>query len=294
MPQGVGAVGRRGDRRGGGSSGEPARGRTGTLARARARAIEDRKAGAMAQSTVQMERQATKDGPRSERSRVEARGVTTPRTETLRPARGDKKKVAAAKKPATRAPKGLAFERRYTTRGVDPLDEVTWERRSSIITNPDGSVVFKMEGAEIPSTWSQLATDIVVSKYFRKAGLHGKKELGETSVRQVVHRLSRTIREAGERFGGYFAGTRARPTRSRPSSPTCSCTSTARSTRRSGSTAASSTATASRARVATGRGREHAHAEERAARRGDAHRDEERLRAPAVLGLLHPERRATT
>jgi ribonucleoside-diphosphate reductase alpha chain len=162
----------------------------------------------MAQSTVQMERQATKDGPRSERSRVEARGVTTPRTETLRPARGDKKKVAAAKKPATRAPKGLAFERRYTTRGVDPLDEVTWERRSSIITNPDGSVVFKMEGAEIPSTWSQLATDIVVSKYFRKAGLHGKKELGETSVRQVVHRLAHTIREAGERFGGYFAGTR--------------------------------------------------------------------------------------
>jgi ribonucleoside-diphosphate reductase alpha chain len=63
-----------------------------------------------------------------------------------------------------------------------------------------------MDGAEIPAGWSQLATDIVVSKYFRKAGLHGKKESGETSVRQVVHRLARTIREAGERFGGYFAG----------------------------------------------------------------------------------------
>src|SRR6185369_4427398 len=72
-------------------------------------------------------------------------------------------------------------------------------------TNPDGSVVFKMDGAEIPADWSQLATDIVVSKYFRKAGLHGKKELGETSVRQVGHRLARTIREAGERFAGYFA-----------------------------------------------------------------------------------------
>ncbi len=76
-----------------------------------------------------------------------------------------------------------------------------------MINNPDGSVVFKMEGAEVPSGWSQLATDIVVSKYFRKAGLHGKKDLGETSVRQVVERLSKTIREAGEESGGYFAST---------------------------------------------------------------------------------------
>ncbi|MFO0754921.1 MAG: vitamin B12-dependent ribonucleotide reductase [Byssovorax sp.] len=118
---------------------------------------------------------------------------------------------AAAKKaakPSKSRPKGLTFDRRYTQRGNDPLDQVTWERRSSVINNPDGSVVFKMEGAEIPAGWSQLATDIVVSKYFRKAGLHGKKELGETSVRQVVHRLARTIREAGERFGGYFASSK--------------------------------------------------------------------------------------
>jgi ribonucleoside-diphosphate reductase alpha chain len=116
------------------------------------------------------------------------------------------KAVAAAKaKPKKAASRGLGFDRRYTTRGADPLDAVTWERRTSVITNPDGSVVFKMDGAEIPAGWSQLATDIVVSKYFRKAGLHGKKEVGETSVRQVVHRLARTIREAGERFGGYFA-----------------------------------------------------------------------------------------
>ena len=117
--------------------------------------------------------------------------------------------AASKKKTASKSkPKGLSFERLYTERGTDPLDQVTWERRSSVINNPDGSVVFKMEGAEIPAGWSQLATDIVVSKYFRKAGLHGKKELGETSVRQVVHRLSRTIREAGERFGGYFATTK--------------------------------------------------------------------------------------
>jgi ribonucleoside-diphosphate reductase alpha chain len=100
---------------------------------------------------------------------------------------------------------GVQLSRRYTTAAVDPFESIVWERRSSIITNPDGSVVFKMEGAEIPSGWSQLATDIVVSKYFRKAGLYGKKDVGETSVRQVVYRLAKTIREAGEEFGGYFA-----------------------------------------------------------------------------------------
>jgi ribonucleoside-diphosphate reductase alpha chain len=100
---------------------------------------------------------------------------------------------------------GVQVARRYTTAGVDPFDSIVWERRSSVINNPDGSVVFKMDGAEIPSGWSQLATDIVVSKYFRKAGLYGKKEVGETSVRQVVYRLAHTIREAGEEAGGYFA-----------------------------------------------------------------------------------------
>jgi len=103
--------------------------------------------------------------------------------------------------------------------GVHPLDngapgfptaagaatELTYERRSSVITNPDGSLVFKMEGAEIPSSWSQLATDIVISKYFRKAGLHGDAKQGEKSVRQVVHRIAHTIRKAGDRFGNYFA-----------------------------------------------------------------------------------------
>ncbi|MEO7330355.1 MAG: vitamin B12-dependent ribonucleotide reductase, partial [Minicystis sp.] len=128
-----------------------------------------------------------------------AKETNGPRAETA----ASKKKTA----PKSRA-KGLGFERLYTQRGVDPLDQVTWERRSSVINNPDGSVVFKMEGAEIPAGWSQLATDIVVSKYFRKAGLHGKKELGESSVREVVYRLARTIREAGERFGGYFATTK--------------------------------------------------------------------------------------
>ena len=98
--------------------------------------------------------------------------------------------------------KGIKFERRYTKPNVDPLDAITYEKRSSVITNTDGSVVFKMENAEIPKSWSQLATDIVVSKYFRKAGVPGSGT--ETSVRQVVHRIAHSLRKAGEEMGGYF------------------------------------------------------------------------------------------
>ena len=102
-------------------------------------------------------------------------------------------------------PRGVAVERCFTSPDVNPLDAIVYERRSSTITNPDGSIVFKMEGAEVPAAFSQLATDIVISKYFRKAGLHGEKDSGETSVRQVVHRIAHTIRRAGDDFGGYFA-----------------------------------------------------------------------------------------
>ncbi len=99
--------------------------------------------------------------------------------------------------------RGLHVERRFTRPGAHPYDQLEWVRRTSVITNPDGSVVFKMEDAEIPSSWSQLATDIVVSKYFRKAGV--PRTGSETSVRQVVKRLAHSIRKAGEEFGGYFA-----------------------------------------------------------------------------------------
>ena len=103
------------------------------------------------------------------------------------------------------AGRGLTVTRRFTRAGQSPLDAVVFERRASTITNPDGSIVFKMDGAEVPAAWSQLATDIVISKYFRKAGLFGDKDRGETSVRQVVHRISHTIRRAADEFGGYFA-----------------------------------------------------------------------------------------
>src|SRR5271166_4777808 len=127
---------------------------------------------------------------------------------------GSKKPRKPLPTAAPRATRGVRFERRYTTAGTDPLDAVVYERRSSTITNPDGSVVFKMDGAEVPASWSQLATDIAISKYFRKAGIHGDKDIGETSVRQLVHRLAHTIRVAAEKqapldpsrkHGAYFA-----------------------------------------------------------------------------------------
>ncbi|HEY5239821.1 MAG TPA: vitamin B12-dependent ribonucleotide reductase, partial [Polyangiaceae bacterium] len=144
--------------------------------------------------------------------KMRGNGTTTkqPRASTSAPektsARGDKadKKTRPAARSG-KAPRGVRMERHFTTGGSDPLDTVVYERRSSTITNPDGSIVFKMEGAEVPASWSQLATDILISKYFRKAGLHGDKDKGETSVRQVVHRLAHTIRRAADDFGGYFA-----------------------------------------------------------------------------------------
>ncbi len=118
---------------------------------------------------------------------------------------GRSKTVTAKGPKAAKAPQAGAklVSRRYTTPGVDPLTAVEYDRRDSVISNPDGSVVFATRGAEIPRTWSQLATDIVVSKYFRRAGLHGDATKGETSVRQVVYRIAHTIREAGE-ARGYF------------------------------------------------------------------------------------------
>jgi ribonucleoside-diphosphate reductase alpha chain len=99
--------------------------------------------------------------------------------------------------------KGLKFKRVYTTPGVDPYDMIEWDRRSSKISNPDGSTVFKLENLEIPRSWSQLATDIIASKYFRKAGVPNTGN--EVSAKQTVTRIARSIRRAGEDFGGYFS-----------------------------------------------------------------------------------------
>jgi ribonucleoside-diphosphate reductase alpha chain len=96
---------------------------------------------------------------------------------------------------------GLTVTRRFTRDGIHPFDEVTWEKRSAIIGNERGETVFEQTDVEIPSTWSQMATNVVVSKYFR--GPLGTPRR-ETSVRQVIARVCDTIAGWG-REGGYFA-----------------------------------------------------------------------------------------
>ena len=98
---------------------------------------------------------------------------------------------------------GLKIDRRYTLPGVHPFDTIEWEPRSSVIYNEKGEAIFEKDEVEVPSNWSQLAADIAVSKYFRKAGV--PETDSETSVRQLIQRVAHTIRRAGEAFGGYFA-----------------------------------------------------------------------------------------
>src|SRR6266850_576270 len=81
---------------------------------------------------------------------------------------------------------GLEFPRYFTLPGVDPFDEVEWEVRSAVISNEKGKVVFEQKDVEIPSFWSQQATNIVVSKYFR--GQMGAPER-ERSVKQLIGRV---------------------------------------------------------------------------------------------------------
>jgi ribonucleoside-diphosphate reductase alpha chain len=138
------------------------------------------------------------------------------------------------------------------------------------------------------AAWSQLATDIVVSKYFRKAGLHGDKRRGETqrAPGRAPHRAHHPRgRRALRRLLRHAEGRRRVRGRARA---TCSSTSTARSTRPCGSTAASGTATASRARAATSRGTRREHDLTSGARTRRSVSRRQRLRAPAVLGVLHP------
>jgi ribonucleoside-diphosphate reductase alpha chain len=104
-------------------------------------------------------------------------------------ARARKSTTPGTEKSAPLAP-GLEFPRYFTLPGVDPFDEVEWEFRDAIIGNEKGKVVFEQRGVEIPKAWSQQATNIVVSKYFR--GTMGSPER-ESSVRQLIGRVVDTI-----------------------------------------------------------------------------------------------------
>jgi ribonucleotide reductase alpha subunit len=113
-----------------------------------------------------------------------------------RPPSKDPKSTEASPPPA-----GLRVERRFTREGVHPFDEVTWERRTAAIANEKGETVFEQTDCEIPTFWSQMATNVVVSKYFR--GQQGTPRR-ETSAKQLIARVADTIAAWG-RAGGYFA-----------------------------------------------------------------------------------------
>jgi ribonucleoside-diphosphate reductase alpha chain len=117
----------------------------------------------------------------------------------------DSKKAAHA----TVAPKGLKVNRYFSKEGINVYDLFKYEKRSSVIRNPSGDAVFEMNDVEVPAAWSQVATDILAQKYFRKAGVpQADGSLGsEKSIKQVAHRMANCWKDWGMRYG-YFATTK--------------------------------------------------------------------------------------
>jgi ribonucleoside-diphosphate reductase alpha chain len=115
------------------------------------------------------------------------------RSATVTGSRVPKSTVASVKK-------SLSIERTFSDPKVNPFDQLEWERRTAEITDDAGKVIFKQENVEVPKAWSLLATKVVVSKYFY--GEQGTPER-ETSVRQLIERVCRTIADWGIK-DGYF------------------------------------------------------------------------------------------
>jgi len=102
--------------------------------------------------------------------------------------------------------KGLKVDRHFSKKGVNVFDLFKYENRSSVIRNPSGDAVFEMNDVEVPAIWSQVATDILAQKYFRKAGvpLADGTTGSEKSIKQVAHRMANCWKGWGMRYG-YFA-----------------------------------------------------------------------------------------
>jgi ribonucleoside-diphosphate reductase alpha chain len=131
------------------------------------------------------------------------------REEVLAPAPHAAGRRRATKVSATRENKGgkttegkfLLVERVFSDAKIKPFDQIEWEKRTAEITDDAGKVIFKQENVEVPKSWSLLATKVVVSKYF-----YGEQNTSEreTSVRQLIHRICRTIADWGV-ADGYFS-----------------------------------------------------------------------------------------
>src|SRR3954470_7512610 len=113
--------------------------------------------------------------------------------------------MASEKRTTT---KGLTFQRKYTKEDINVFDQFEYDYRTSVIRNPSGEVVFEMNNVEVPKQWSQIATDILAQKYFRKAGVpQADGSLGrETSARQVAHRMANCWKVWGERYNYFNSG----------------------------------------------------------------------------------------
>ncbi len=109
--------------------------------------------------------------------------------------------------PSRRLGKGLKIDRVFSDETIPPFEQIEWEKRTAEITDDSQKTIFKQENVEVPKSWSALATKIAVSKYFYGDIAHGTdpyKGGRENSVKQLVHRVTRTITDCGVK-DGYFA-----------------------------------------------------------------------------------------
>src|SRR5246500_2333309 len=121
-----------------------------------------------------------------------------------RPHRSD---TGRKSKTTKRKNAGLHFKRVFSDAAVAPFDQIEWERRTAEITDDGGKVIFKQEDIEVPKSWSALATKIAVSKYFYGDIANGTDPHAggrESSVRQLIHRVTKTISDWGLK-DGYFS-----------------------------------------------------------------------------------------
>jgi ribonucleoside-diphosphate reductase alpha chain len=121
---------------------------------------------------------------------MEARGASFVSTPGAQPSLNA---VVSSRRKA-KAPKGVTVPRHFSTEGIDPLEAVEWERRTAIISGENGEAIFEQADCEIPAGWSQLAANVVVSKYFRG---HLNTAERESSVKQLIGRVVGRIYEWG-------------------------------------------------------------------------------------------------
>jgi ribonucleoside-diphosphate reductase alpha chain len=129
---------------------------------------------------------------------IAAETKSTPRRRPARP-RSGRGKTGGAERAGGRE-RGLRIEHCLTRAGGNPFEEVEWERRHASITDDSGETLFEMDDAEVPKSWSMLATNVVASKYFYG---NGKTSVREHSVRELIHRVCRTIADWGLEDGVF-------------------------------------------------------------------------------------------